>query len=325
MFILILLSIIGFICIVKGADLLVQGASAIATRFGVSDVIVGLTIVAFGTSLPELVVNITSAYRGVTDIAVGNIIGSNIVNVFFILGISALITPLVVSKNILKKDIPFSVLAGLSVLFLGVPSLFDGDLTANVLTRADGFVLLSFFAIFLYYLAAQAFAETQEESVMTPVEKQSIHIGKQIVYILVGITALIFGGSQIVTGAVALASYIGISETIIGLTIVAVGTSLPEMITSVVAAYKGKDDIAVANIVGSNIFNVFFILGVTALIREVPVSVDQTLDVVLSILGSILLFGCMFIGKQKGYLERWQGGVFALVYVGYVVYLVLGV
>jgi cation:H+ antiporter len=324
MFTLILLSIIGFICIVKGADLLVQGASAIATRFGVSDVIVGLTIVAFGTSLPELVVNITSAYRGVTDIAVGNIIGSNIVNVFFILGISALITPLVVSKNILKKDIPFSVLAGLSVLFLGIPSLFDGDTTANVLTPADGFVLLSFFAIFLYYLAAQAFAETQEESAPS-VEKQSIHIGKQIVYILVGIAALVFGGSQIVTGAVALASYIGISETIIGLTIVAVGTSLPEMITSVVAAYKGKDDIAVANIVGSNIFNVFFILGVTALIREVPVSVDQTLDVVLSILGSVLLFGCMFIGKQKGYLERWQGGVFALVYVGYVVYLVLGV
>jgi cation:H+ antiporter len=311
----IILLIVGFVILIKGADMLVDGAVALARNFGISDIVIGLTIVSFGTSAPELIVNLIASLKGNSEIAVGNILGSNIVNILFILGISAVIFPLSVKENTTWKEIPFALLSAVVVLFLGNDIVFGGR-GDSTLSLGDGLVLLSFFAIFMYYIISIS----KEDADQAPVES-GMKVSKAILFIAIGLTGLIFGGKWIVDGAVTMAQSLGVSQSLIGLTIVAVGTSLPELATSAVAAYKKNTDIAIGNVVGSNIFNMFWILGISSIINPIPVLARSDFDFSVNILASILLFAFLFIGK-KHILQRWQGAAFILCYFAYVSYLI---
>lgn len=320
------LFVVGFAALIKGADLLVSGASSLARRLGVSTLVIGLTIVAFGTSTPELIVNIFASVKGNTDIAIGNILGSNIANILLILGISAVIYPLAVKKGTVWKEIPFAFLAAIAVAVMVNDVLIDAG-SFSGLTRIDGFVLIFFFIIFLYYVFGISKAEPPDvvnpESVERVETMPRTHsMLRSWLMVGGGLVGLVVGGKWIVDGAVAFATSLGVSEALIGLTVVAVGTSLPELATSAVAAYKKNVDIAVGNIVGSNIFNIFWILGVSAAIRPLPFSQTLMSDVFMTVLATSLLFAALFIGKRH-ILERWQGICFIALYVGYVTYLII--
>ena len=310
---------IGFVLLIKGANFLVDGASSIAKRLGVSALVIGLTIVAFGTSAPELIVNIFASINGNTDIAIGNILGSNIANILLILGISAVIFPLAVKKGTVWKEIPFALLAVIVTALMVNDTFIDGE-SFSGLTRVDGFVLIAFFIIFLYYTFGISRVQAADVSEAQVVNHYSLP--RACFMVLFGLVGLTVGGKWIVDAAVALATTLGVSEALIGLTIVAIGTSLPELATSAVAAYKKDVDIAVGNIVGSNIFNIFWILGVSAIINPLPFSSLLMRDVLMTIFATVLLFAFLFIGKRH-ILERWQGVCFIALYVGYVVYLVI--
>jgi len=318
MFLNIFLLVVGFIFVIKGADFLVDGASSIARRLKVSSLVIGLTIVAFGTSAPELVVNLVSSINGASDIAIGNILGSNIFNVFFILGIAAIIYPLQVTKGTVWKEIPMSLLAALLVGLLSADRILDGNNFSEI-SRIDGLVLLSFFIIFIYYTFG--ISKTQEIKTEDELVK-NVPTWKSILFIIIGLLGLIFGGKWVVESAVFIASSLGMSQSLIGLTIVAIGTSLPELATSIVAVMKRNIDIAVGNVVGSNIFNVFFILGISSFINPIPFNNNSMFDVFMASLASLLLFIFMFI-RKKHILERWQGLIFVLIYIGYTVFIIL--
>lgn len=312
---------VGFVLLIKGADLLVDGASSLAGRLGVSALVIGLTIVAFGTSAPELVVNLLASIQGNTDIAIGNILGSNIVNILLILGISAVFYPLAVQKGTVWKEIPFALLAVVVLAFMANDVFFDSA-QSSVLSRIDGLILVSFFVIFLYYIFGIAKKDSANtEEVVTDNEVQLTYL-RSLTMVVGGITGLVLGGKWIVDGAVTFAESLGVSEALIGLTIVAVGTSLPEMATSVVAAYKKNVDIAVGNIVGSNIFNIFWILGLSATIRPLPFSSSLTVDLLVTLGATVLLFLALFVGKRHT-IESWQGWVFIALYIVYIVYLIV--
>ena len=313
-----LLFIIGFIALIKGADLLVNGASAIAKKLKISDLVIGLTIVALGTSAPELFVNIFASLNGNADIAIGNILGSNICNILLILGISALIFPLKVTKGTVWKEIPMSLLAVLLIGVMANDYLID-KINLNELTRTDGISLIAFFIIFLYYTFGIAKNETDTGSVSV---QKNYSLLKSGGLILLGLIGLVIGGQWIVNGAIAIAALFGVSQSLIGLTIVAIGTSLPELATSAVAAYKKNADIAVGNIVGSNIFNVFWILGLSSVIKPLPFQPKNNIDIGMTIFATFLLFLWMFIGKKR-ILERWQGLSFLLLYFGYIIFLII--
>ena len=302
--------------LIKGADLLVDGSVALAKRYSISNLVIGLTIVGFGTSAPELVVNIMSAVSGTTDLAIGNIIGSNIANVFLILGICAAIYPLTVQKNTVFKEIPLSLLAALVTFIFASDVIIDAGHGAslNSITRIDGLVLLSFFAIFMYYIfgIAKSSGDAGAE-----IEVKQLSTLKIVLYIVGGLIGLVIGGAWIVDGAVIIAQFMGISESVIGLTIVAIGTSLPELATSISATLKRQADIAVGNIVGSNIFNIFWILGLSAVISPLPLQNNSLIDFVFLIASSLLLFVIMFIGKRHT-IDRWQGWLFIAIYVMYI-------
>lgn len=310
------LFVLGFVLLIKGADWLVGGASSIASKLKISNIVIGLTIVAFGTSAPELIVNIMASLRGSSDIAIGNVVGSNIANILFILGISAIIFPLAVKHGTVFKEIPLSLLAVLALWLMANDILIDGA-TSNLLSRIDGCIFLLFFIIFLYYTFGISKVQGQEGE-----KVREYKTAWSILLVIVGIAALTLGGNWIVEGAILIARQLGISEALIGLTIVAVGTSLPELATSAVAAYRKNADIAIGNVVGSNIFNIFWILGVSALIQPINFSAAMNFDIYFLVFTTALLFAVMFIGK-KHLLERWQGGIFVLCYVAYVVYLVV--
>jgi cation:H+ antiporter len=316
-----ILFFVGFVALIKGADLLVDGASSLAGRLGVSALVIGLTIVAFGTSAPELVVNLLASWQGNTDIAIGNVLGSNIVNILLILGISAIFYPLAVHRGTVWKEIPFALLAVIVLAFLASDTLIDGSTTSSI-ERGDGLILLSFFVIFLYYI----FGITKKNGVSTDEaevkEEPQFTTGRSLFMILGGVLGLVVGGKWIVDGAVAFATSFGVSEALIGLTIVAIGTSLPEMATSVVAAYKKNVDIAVGNIIGSNIFNVFWILGISSIIRPLPFAPALTTDLVVAIGATLVLFLALFVGKRNT-LERSQGIAFVFLYVAYTVFLIM--
>lgn len=313
----IILLLIGFAILISGAEALVRGASSISKRAGIPPIVIGLTIVAFGTSAPEFVVNIFSAVKGTTDLALGNIIGSNIANIFLILGISALISDLKVQKNTTWKEIPFAVLAVLIVFAMTNDKILDNGII-NVLTRIDGLILLSFFAIFMYYIV-ELFRKGANDIKQEEIKTYSKFISALL--IIGGLVLLFFGGQLLVNQAIILAKLAGLSEMLIGLTIVAVGTSLPELATSVIAAKKGHADIAIGNIVGSNIFNIFFILGATGVIKSIPISAGANFDILVCFIATFVLFLAMFIGK-KHKLERWQGGFFLFAYIIYIMYLI---
>jgi cation:H+ antiporter len=313
-----ILFILGFILLIKGADFLVDGASAIARRFNVSDLVIGLTVVAFGTSTPELFVNIVASARGNSEIAIGNVLGSNIANILLILGISAAIYPLSVSKGTVWKEIPFSLLA---VIILGLMANDRGIDAADIsrLTRIDGLVLLAFFSIFLYYSFGIAKAI---EGLTDHVPAKAQGIAKSFLLILAGLIGLTLGAKWIVDGAVSFAKSLGMSESLVGLTIVAVGTSLPELATSAMAAYKKNAEIAVGNVVGSNIFNIFFVLGVSATIRPLTFQAGSNVYIGVVIASSLFLFLFIFTGKTRS-LDRWEGILFLLLYAGYIAFLAI--
>lgn len=313
-----ILFITGFVFLIKGADFLVDGASSLAGRLKVTDLVIGLTVVSFGTSCPELFVNIMASREGTTDIAIGNIIGSNIFNIFLILGVSAIIFPLSISKGTVWKEIPLSLLA---VLLLGVLANdhFIDRSNTSALSRIDGLVFLSFFAIFMYYSFGIA-REPEGPGVQTP--ERQYGIIKVLVMIITGLAGLTLGGKWIVEGAAQMALKFGMSQSMIGLTIIAVGTSLPELATSVTAALKKNPEIAVGNVVGSNIFNIFFILGVSSIIKPLPVQRQVNIDVGVLIFASLLLFLCAFTGRKR-MIDRWEGIAFIVLYTGYITSLII--
>lgn len=317
-----ILFFIGLALLIKGADWLVDGASALAKRFNISDLIIGLTIVSFGTSAPELFVNVYASYVGNTDITIGNILGSNIANILLILGVSSIIFPLAVQKNTTWKEIPFSLLAAIMVGIMASDVYLDKT-NSNAITRTDGLSLLAFFIIFMYYIFETSKKEQQENKNNEEAKEQEhMPLLKCIGLILIGLTGLSLGGKWIVDGAVSIATSLGVSQSLIGLTIVAVGTSLPELATSAIAAYKKNADIAVGNVVGSNIFNVFWILSVSSIMNNISFQEKNFIDVGMTVFASLLLFLFMFIGK-KHMLQRWQGVLFLLLYIAYIIYLVI--
>ena len=313
-----ILFIIGFIALIKGADLLVNGASAIAKKLKVSDLVIGLTVVALGTSMPELFVNIFASLSGNSAIAIGNILGSNIANILLILGVSAIIFPLKVTKGTVWKEIPMSLLAALLMGVMANDYLID-QINNNALTRTDGLALIAFFIIFLYYTFGIAKNETNTDSVSV---NKNYGLFKSVWLILLGLAGLVIGGQWIVNGAIAIAGLLGVSQSLIGLTIVAVGTSLPELATSAMAAYRKNADIAGGNIVGSNIFNIFWILGLSSIIKPLPFQPTNNLDIGMTIFSTFLLFLWMFVGKKR-ILQRWQGLSFISLYTGYIIFLIL--
>lgn len=315
MFLAIFLIIVGLAILILGAESLVRGSSSLARQWGISPLVIGLTIVAFGTSAPELIVNLFSAYRGAADIAVGNIIGSNIANILLILGIAALIRSLSIKKSTAWREIPFALLAVVLVFTMGNDFLFDGS-SFNAITRTDGFSLIAMFVIFMFYVFGLAKIDGKAEEVKT------YSYGISSLLTILGLLALFIGGKLLVDNAVILARLAGLSEALIGLTIVAVGTSLPELATSIVAVIHGNDDIAVGNIVGSNIFNVFWILGLTGTILQLPFNPNTNIDVLVSVAATLILFLAIFVGK-KHKIDRWQGGVFVGLYVLYIGYLII--
>ena len=311
-----ILFVVGFVLLISGANLLVEGSASIAKKLNISSIVIGLTIVAFGTSAPELIVNIFASVQGNTEIAIGNILGSNIVNILLILGVSSIIYPLATKENTVWKEIPLSLLAAILVGVMVNDTLIDGG-TFSGLTKIDGIVFIAFFIIFLYY----TFGISKVSGENTDLEIKDMSYMKSSLYIVGGLLGLVFGGKWIVDGAIKIAEGFNVSQSLIGLTVVAIGTSLPELATSAVAAYKKQSDIAIGNVVGSNIFNIFWILGLSAVINPLPFSKDSVIDIIMTIVASLILFLIMFIGK-KHTVERWQGVIMILIYIGYVAYLI---
>ncbi|MEX0995537.1 MAG: calcium/sodium antiporter [Flavobacteriaceae bacterium] len=312
----ILLLIVGFVALIFGANKLVDSASGLAAKFGIPNIVIGLTIVAFGTSAPELVVNIIAAVNENTEMVLGNVLGSNIFNVLGILGISAIIYPLSVKSSTTWYEIPLSLLAAVVVLAI-TADIFLGGSTQNIISRSDAIVLLLFFTIFLVYNVAVSKNETTDEK--TEIKEQKTLTA--VLFILIGLAGLVIGGHLIVQSATSIAQILGLSERVIGLTIVSIGTSLPELATSIVAVRKKNVDIAIGNVVGSNIFNIFFVLGVSAVITPVVVASASYIDILMNIFAGVLLFLFVFTGKYRS-IDRWEGFVFVSIYVGYLVYLI---
>lgn len=308
----VVLLMVGFLMLVKGADWFVEGASKIAIKFGIPQIVIGLTIVAMGTSAPEAAVSITAAIKGSAEITIGNIVGSNILNILLILGITSVIIPLAVKKNTLKYEMPYVIVVSAVLAFQG---LKDG-----YISRFEGVVLWLMFIAFLVYLfiLSKKGEDTEADDVPQLEEKDTIL--KILLLIVVGGVLIIWGSDVTVDAATAMARSFGWSERVIGLTIVAFGTSLPELITSVTAGIKGNADIAVGNIVGSNIFNILFVVGTTALITPVVYASSFTVDSIVCILTAVLLFVCMFLGKERK-LTRVGGVIMLAAFAAYLVYL----
>lgn len=316
--------VIGLVAILWGANLLTDGASALAKRWGMSDLVVGLTVVAFGTSAPELVISVMSAASGNAGIAIGNVVGSNIFNVFVIIGITAMLRPIVIERSILTKDIPLVIIASIALLAMGNAPILEGA-SARILDRVDGIILLLFFAIFMRHTFSQAqIAEASGESASLPEAtegkaRKEMGIGKAILWVGIGLALLIGGGDRFVDGASGLASGFGVSDAIIGLTIVAAGTSLPELATSVAAALKGKPGIAIGNVIGSNIFNIFMVLGVSGVIRPLPFGNVDNADLLTMTVAAIMFWAFGWWWKERT-ITRIEGAILTACYVGYISY-----
>ena len=314
--------VFGFVALVKGADWLVDGASAIARRFGITDLVIGLTVVAFGTSMPEFVVNMVSVVEGSTELAITNILGSNIINTFVILGLTALVYPIASRKRSRDFDIPMSIIAGVLVMLFVLFQVPMGEQTRGI-GRVGGVVLLLVFCYFLYDTFRHA-KDHPKESEELAAEPKEIPTRRAIALILGGFIGLCVGGELIVKSAVDLAVRMGVSEAIIGLTIVALGTSLPELATSVIAAAKHNSDIALGNVFGSNIFNVFFVLATSATVRPLPAYEGIELDACMAALGSIIVWLAVKTNHERK-IQRWVGALLLIVYGGYLTYRLLNI
>lgn len=301
------LLVVGFYMLIKGADFFVDGVSAIAERYGIPQLVIGLTIVAMGTSAPEAAVSITAAFKNGADITIGNVIGSNIINIFVILGVTAVITPIAVQMSTLKYEIPYMILATAALLAMGV--------IGGTVSRVDGVILWALFLVYLGYLLYMA-KKGKEEPAQ---EEHHDSIVKLIFMSVVGVALIILGSDVSVSAAKAIASAAGLSERFIGLTVVALGTSLPELCTSITAAKKGKADIAIGNIVGSNLFNILFVVGTTALITPVAFQTKFIVDMVVAIMAGVLL---LLVTLRTKKLQRWGGAIMLAAYVAYFIYLI---
>ena len=319
----VVLIIVGFVALVKGADWLVDGASSIARHFGISDLVIGLTVVAFGTSMPEFVVNMVSVAEGSTDLALTNILGSNIINTFVILGLTALVYPIASQKHSRDFDMPMSIIAGMLVFAFVAVQLPFGE-TERGVGRMGGIILLLLFLYFLYNTFRHAKDHPEEVQGNEEQSTKEIPVRRAIALMLGGFVGLVVGGELIVKSAVDLATRMGVSEAIIGLTIVALGTSLPELATSVIAATKHNSDIALGNVIGSNIFNVFFVLGVSATIRPLPDYDGIELDAWMVAIGSIIVWLAVKTNRERK-IQRWAGALLLVVYGGYLAYRLLSV
>jgi len=308
---------IGFALLIKGADYFVDGASKIAALLRVPPLLVGLTIVAFGTSSPEATVSIIAAMEGSSEVSLGNVIGSNIFNITLVVGITAMINPLAVETTTIRKEIPFTLLA--SVALAAVASDIALQMAnINSIGRSEGIILLLFFLIFLYYIIEVALNSREPASDVAAVTGKGTW-GKNIFITLAGLAAIIFGGDLVVDNATKIALSLGMSETLAGLTIVAVGTSLPELITSITAALKKKSEIALGNIVGSNIFNILFVLGVSATISPLAVNDKIFTDIALMIILTAVL---LIFSRSKFKISKVEGGILAAVYIAYLIFII---
>jgi cation:H+ antiporter len=314
MFVSFILVIVGFTSLIFGANWLVDGASFLAKKYKISDLAIGLTIVAFGTSAPELVVSIVGALNGYTDIVLGNIVGSNNFNLFIILGISGLILPISVQSSTAWKEIPISLIINVLLLFLLNDFVFSGVV---FLSRLDGIILLALFLSFMYYVFTQMKNEPKNQEIEKPKSAAKVWL-----LIILGLIGLMTGGQLVVRNSVAIANQLQISEKIIGLTIVAAGTSLPELVTSVVAAVKRNSDIAIGNVIGSNIFNILLILSISSIIKPINYNLKFNTDLIILIGGTVFLLIAMLTGQKKR-LDRWEAGILFGFYMFYTIYLVL--
>jgi cation:H+ antiporter len=319
----ILLLLVGFVVLIKGADFLVNGASSVAKKNGISNLAIGLTVVAFGTSMPELIVSLLSAMEGKNDASFGNVIGSNNFNLLLILGVAGTIYPLVVQRNTVKFEVPLSLLAAVMLFILVNDGLIWGAEPRHKghggdLTRLDSLILLALFAGFLAYIyrTMRTTADLEEGE---PIKLYSTPMA--IGMIVLGLVMLIGGGQLVVENAIEIAHHFGLSEKLIGLTILAAGTSLPELATSCVAAYKKQTDIAIGNVVGSNIFNIFLILGITGLVRPIPYNAALNLDMQVLMGSTVMLMIFMFTLNTRK-LDRWEALLMLAGYVAYTIYLV---
>ncbi|NQV90030.1 calcium/sodium antiporter [Candidatus Uhrbacteria bacterium] len=312
----ILLVLGGFYLLIKGADYLVGGSSSLARKLGVPALVVGLTVVAFGTSAPELFVNVIAALNGSTDIAIGNVLGSNLANMLLILGITALIAPMTLKSSTVWKEIPFSLLAAGMLIVLGADQFLEGAVSGSI-GRTDGIVLWGFFLIFLIYTFGirESGEKSEEHTEQMPLWRTALFIGG-------GLVALVIGGQFVVVGASAVAVAFGVSENLIALTIVAIGTSLPELVASIVAARKGHQDIAIGNVVGSNIFNILLVLSTTSIIAPLPFSAVNMTDAFVMMTATLMMFFLLFIGKRHT-LHKREGFIFILMYVSYIVFAII--
>lgn len=315
----------GLILILLGANGLTDGAASVAKRLRIPSIVIGLTIVAFGTSAPELTVSVSSALKGSADIAIGNVVGSNIFNTLMIVGCTALFAPIVITRNTLKKEIPLCILSSV-VLLVCANDVFLDKAPENILNRVDGLLLLCFFAIFMGYTFAIASKPSTGGQKEHPVPEEENEIKllpwwKSVLYIIGGLAALIYGGQLFVNGATGIARNLGVSESIIGLTLVAGGTSLPELATSIVAALKKNPEIAIGNVIGSNLFNIFFVLGCSASITPLHLSGITNFDL-LTLVGSCILLWLFGLFFAKRTITRIEGSIMILCYVAYTVVLI---
>lgn len=313
-----ILLLLGFVLLIKGADYFVDGSSKIASALHISPLLIGLTIVAFGTSSPEATVSIVAALEGSADVAIGNIVGSNILNITLVIGLTTLLNPLKVENETVRKEIPFVLLAS-TVLLIIISDITLQSMSGNFITRSDGFILLLFLAIFLYYIIEVARGnrdKIKEENL----EQEAPSWGKNIMITVGGLAAIIFGGDLVVDNATDIAFSFGMSETLVGLTIVAIGTSLPELITSITAAIKKQSEMALGNIVGSNIFNILFVLGATSVITPLAVDSKIFIDVIIMIVITVILL----IFSRTGFRIGKREGVFlAVAYILYMVFIII--
>lgn len=316
--------VIGLALILLGANWLTDGSAAIAKRFGISDLVVGLTVVAFGTSAPELVISVMSAISGSAGLAIGNVVGSNIFNILVIIGITAMVKPIRVEKSVMNNELPLTLLSSVVLLAMGNAVVLNGA-SESVLTRVDGILLLLFFAIFMRYTFAQAHALPEPESdpaAQDVSQKPPMSTAKAIILVVAGLAGLVGGGNRFVAGASGIASGLGVSEAVIGLTIVAMGTSLPELAASIVAALKGKSDLAIGNVIGSCIFNAFFILGTAATISQLPFGTIGNVDL-LTLCGASLLFLIFARVYRERTITRAEGALMTAGYVAYTAWLII--
>lgn len=300
----IVLLILGIVVVLKSADWLTDGSVALAERMGISQMVIGLTIVALGTSMPEFCVSLVSAIKGTSDLAVGNVVGSNIFNSMLIVGCAAMVAPMTIPKTTVRKDIPFALIASI-VLFMMIVNGDEADIS-----RLEAGILVLMLAIYMFFTLKNA----KDTTAVGTEKKEFMNPWKAIAFLLLGLVGLVLGSNVFVDNASALARVLGISDAVIGLTVVAGGTSMPELATSIVAARKGNSGIAIGNVLGSNVFNILFILGVTGVISPMSINGITSLDLSMMIISMILLW---LFSYTKFTIERWEGAVLALLFVGY--------